>query len=92
MGIFSKAMSKPTEPERDAYLGALLDLYQQLDEVDPENTKNWIKVAQLNDKVTTQGYEFRDTFGKTEYMSVIKEAMYVDSLRRERARQRSIAN
>lgn len=84
MGIFSKSTRKPTETERDAYLKALLDLYQQLDEVDPGNMKLWVKVAQLNDKVTTQGYEYRDAYGKIEQLSVIKEAQYLDGLRRTR--------
>jgi len=84
MGIFSKPTRKPTDPERDAYLNALLDLYLQLDEVDPSNMKLWVKVAQLNDKVTTQGYEYRDVYGKIEQLSVIKEAQYVDGLRRAR--------
>ena len=82
MGIFSKTKRKPTEPERAGYLNALLDLYRQLDEVDPKNTKAWIKVAQLNDKVTNQGYEYRDLFGNVEYRSTIKEAEYLDRVRR----------
>ena len=86
MGFFDKATRKPTESERNAYLTALLGLYRQLDEVNPDNTKDWTKVAQLNDTVTTQGYEYRDVFGKTEHLSVIKEALYTDGLRREQAK------
>lgn len=82
MALFTKYKSKPTPAERDIMVKALAGLYEQLDLVDPESTKDWIKVAQLNESVTNQGYEYKDRFGKTEFDSAEKEAYFLDQERR----------
>lgn len=82
MKFFTKYKAKPTAPERAVMLEALRNLYEQLDLVDPDITKDWIKVAQLNESVTNQSYDYKDKFGKEEYAAVEKEAYYLDTLRR----------
>lgn len=77
MRIFSRK-KEPTAQEREEYVGALVDLFQRLEEVSPEDmaeqTPHWVELLRLDKTVSAQSGIYKERFGQSQQKLAWDEA------------------